>query len=369
VIDRTEIQMDDPDSMLVLAAQGGDKDALAVLIDRHWPLLLALCRRTLGDTIAAEDAAHEAVLQAMLSLDRLRRPERFGAWLAGIGLNICRRWRRERSRHALSWEVVHDGGFTLAMDDRQAQPETQAERRELADRVLRAIGDLPDGQRAAVNLFYASERTYAETAELLGIEIGTVKTRLHNARATLRQRLHTLWKEESMAAMETKPVEMRVRDVRKETDTQKGKYVVILEEADGPGKLLIWIGDAEGVTLAMLIEKEETPRPLTIAFAANLVRNLGGKLREVRISRLDQQVFYAVVTLEGPKGTTSVDARPSDALALALSLGAPIWVEREVLETVGHTPESAPATTEEVQRRYERGASEIVAEAKEQWQS
>ena len=361
--------MDDPDSMLVLAAQGGDKDALAVLIGRHWPLLLALCRRTLGDTIAAEDAAHEAVLQALLSLDQLRRPERFGAWLAGIGLNICRRWLRERSRYGLSWEVVHDGGYTPEMDDPQAQPEAQAERRDLAERVRQAVGALPAGQRSAVNLFYASERTYAETAELLGIEIGAVKTRLHKARTTLRQRLHTLWKEERMAATETKPVEMRVRDVRKETDREKGRYMVVLEEADGPGKLLIWIGHPEGVALAMLIEKEETPRPLTIVFAANLVRNLGGKLQEVRISRLDQQVFYAVATLDGPQGTTSVDARPSDALALALSLGAPIWVEREVLTAAGLAPpEPIPATAEEVQRRYERGASEIVAEAKEQWQ-
>src|SRR5260370_28863686 len=100
MVDRTEMQTGTSDSMLVRAAQGGDKEALGVLIDRHRPLLLGLCRRALGDTVTAEDAAHEAVLQAMLSLDRLRRPERFGAWLAGIGLNICRRWRRSKDRMA-----------------------------------------------------------------------------------------------------------------------------------------------------------------------------------------------------------------------------------------------------------------------------
>lgn len=79
------------DEELVAAARGGDREAFALLIVRHRPLVIALCRRALGDRDQAEDVAQEAILQALLDLDRLRRPDRFGAWLAGIGLNIARR--------------------------------------------------------------------------------------------------------------------------------------------------------------------------------------------------------------------------------------------------------------------------------------
>ncbi len=66
------------DTALVLAARGGDQDAFGALLARHRPLLLALCRRALGDPLLAEDAAQEAALQALLGLDWLRRADRFG---------------------------------------------------------------------------------------------------------------------------------------------------------------------------------------------------------------------------------------------------------------------------------------------------
>lgn len=88
------------DASLVIAARGGDRQAFSTLLQRHRPLLVAVCRRALGDAGWAEDAAQEAALQALLGLEALRRADRFGAWLAGMGLNVCRRWLRDRSRSA-----------------------------------------------------------------------------------------------------------------------------------------------------------------------------------------------------------------------------------------------------------------------------
>jgi RNA polymerase sigma factor (sigma-70 family) len=203
------------DGALALAAKAGDAAAFAALVDRHWGLLRALCRRMLWDPQLAEDAAQEAVVHAMLSLESLRRPERFGAWLGGIGLNVCRRGLQRRGHNSLSWEALRGGVAVREPVDWGAGPEALAEAADLAAAVRRAVADLPRGQRAAILLFYLQGLTYAETAAQLGLRVGTVKAQLHQARRALRRELRTVW-EEKGGAMDGAghAVHVRVADVR-----------------------------------------------------------------------------------------------------------------------------------------------------------
>lgn len=97
------------DTTLVDAARDGDGEAFSVLVERSRPMLLSLCTRMLHDPGLAEDAAQEAVLRALLSLDRLREPSRFGPWLVSIGLNVCRQWLRYRARDAWSLDALLGG--------------------------------------------------------------------------------------------------------------------------------------------------------------------------------------------------------------------------------------------------------------------
>jgi RNA polymerase sigma factor (sigma-70 family) len=299
--------MPESDTVLVRRARDGDRDAFAALVRRHRPLLLRSCARMVGADGAA-DAAQDAVLTAMLSLDRLREPSSFGPWLVGIGLNACRALLRPGTvPPAAALREPAEGGLS---------PHEIAASRELAARVREAIAALPKGQREAVTLYYLAGLSQAEAAEHLGIPPGAVKARLHKARASLRARLQPLTKEPTM-------VQMQVTDVRRAGD----KHILLLT-GDGGRELKIWVGAPEASSIAALLEDVELPRPTSHHLTAALLQSAGTGVREVRVSRLVEHTFYGEVVLGDG---TAVDARPSDAIALALVAGAPLRVDEQVL--------------------------------------
>jgi RNA polymerase sigma-70 factor (ECF subfamily) len=352
------VQHADPD--LVALALQGDKAAFAELVGRHRPSLVTLCRRMLGDQALAEDAAQEAVLAAWLGLDRLRRPDRFGAWLVGIGLNVCRNMLRTRR-----WDQPLDS----RIPDNGGDPHEAAEAMELAEAVQRAIVALPPGQRAAATLFFLEDMSYRDVADALDIGIGAVKTRLYKGRVRLRDQLSDQWKEKPM------PVPVRVSDVHRLGDE---RFVVVLQEQPGDRRLPIWIGQAEACALAFSLESADLPRPGPYHLVARLLELAGWRLRQARIDRLEGGTFYAALEISGPGGDVTLDARPSDALNLALQVGAQITVEPTVLDAVeqgdprwgadrviADSQATAPGIVQEVRERMEavlRSLQEKAAE-------
>lgn len=331
------------DRSLVLTALQGNHASLDVLFARHRPQLLAVCRHALGDPGLAEDAVQDACVQAFLGLDRLRDPARFGSWLIGIGLNCCHRQRRTRWREVGSWDAMLGGQMLVEPVDDTPGPEAAAEAGELRAWLDQAIATLPPGQQAAVRLYYLAGLTQAETVEVLGIAPGAVKTRLHHGRRHLRRALapyahEWLNPQESEASMDL--VAMQVTDVRRTRveEPDEVRHFVVLQEVSGARWLPIWIGAVEALAMAMLVEHVPSTRPLTYAFAAELVRASGATLREVRIDRLEGKVFYATAVVAGPHGEQTIDARPSDALNLALTLDVPIGVAESILAETGSVP-------------------------------
>jgi len=129
-------------------------------------------------------------------------------------------------------------------------------------------------------------------------------------------------------------VSVRVADVFfVNPNTPNARHVVMLQDRADPARFLpIWVGQSEGAALAVLVGETEMPRPLSIVTMGRLLSAAGGKVREVRINRLVDQSYYAEIVVVGHAGEQGLDARPSDAIGVALHMRAPVVVAANVME-------------------------------------
>jgi bifunctional DNase/RNase len=126
-------------------------------------------------------------------------------------------------------------------------------------------------------------------------------------------------------------VEMKIRGLM--MDPVTNMPIVILKDVNGNTILPIWVGIYEANAIALEIEKVATPRPMTHDLIKTLLLGLDTSMRKIVVSELRDDTFYAVIWLEKNGETITVDSRPSDALALALRLDCPIFVDDSVLKS------------------------------------
>ena len=126
-------------------------------------------------------------------------------------------------------------------------------------------------------------------------------------------------------------VEMKIRGLM--MDPVTNMPIVVLKGLLSNAVLPIWVGIYEANAIALEIEKVGTPRPMTHDLIRNLLVGLDTDVRKVVVNELRDDTFYAVIWLDCEGQTISVDARPSDALALALRVDCPIFVEEAVLKS------------------------------------
>ncbi|OGU57794.1 MAG: hypothetical protein A2V66_01405 [Ignavibacteria bacterium RBG_13_36_8] len=124
-----------------------------------------------------------------------------------------------------------------------------------------------------------------------------------------------------------------------------GAYALLLKESFGLRRLPIIIGAFEAQSIALEIEGIKPPRPLTHDLLKNLTDNLGGTIKEVIIDSLKENTFYAKIVVEVSSLISEIDSRPSDAIALAVRSGAPLYVSEEVMRAASFVP-SGDETTE-----------------------
>ena len=133
-------------------------------------------------------------------------------------------------------------------------------------------------------------------------------------------------------------IEMKlIRIVMNET---RGEQVVVLKEKEGQRTIPIVIGIPEASAIKIKIADIKPPRPLTHDLLKNTIERLGARLEKVVIDKIAGNTFYAKLILKTDHKLTTVDARPSDSIALALRAKAPIFVSREVLDQAGMGPDN-----------------------------
>lgn len=123
------------------------------------------------------------------------------------------------------------------------------------------------------------------------------------------------------------------------TPTGPSSYALILKEVGGDRRLPIIIGSFEAQAIALEMEGIKPPRPLTHDLIKNILDGLGVTILEVVVTDLRDGTFYAKIYLELNRTTYEIDSRPSDAIAIALRCGVPIYVNEEVMEEASFAPE------------------------------
>jgi RNA polymerase sigma factor (sigma-70 family) len=335
------------DANLVARVIAGDRSAFGVLIDRHRAGAVAFARR-LVSRADAEDVVQDALISAFLAMGNLRAPERFKSWLLGIVINLC------RTRLRLRREGYFDdryGGRAMAgfrLEDAAPSAELIQETRELHRMITDAVGTLPSEMQEMVRLHYVEGLKLGEIAVLLEAPLGTVKARIHRARERLRIALaseiglvsnrerkggHLMIEVTVDDVVARSPKNEEVKWLADGKDYKLGfTRVILLKERAGNRVLPIWVGAGEGDIIAMLLANISALRPTPWDLTARLLEVGEMKIEKVAVIALRGITYIATMWINANGKTSEVDARPSDAVTLALRADAPIFVTPEAFE-------------------------------------
>ena len=263
----------------------------------------------------------ESFLQAFLALDRLRDPDRFAGWLAGIVFNVCRSLHRRAPVTLLAdWpEPLHPtsaGGLPSAEDlDR-------------ADALRAAVASLPAGQRRAVTLHYYADVPAGQVAEAPG----AARASLHKARLRLRAYLTEHRPDLVPASGRTHMTTVHVARIERRippgpVPDRFPTHVMVLADDAGRRDLPIWLLGRDSHRFA-----DDRHGPSPDELTGRLLRAAGTRVTAVDVDELGPEVTVARIELATPAGPEHVTARLLDGLAMAITSGAPIRVADAVMD-------------------------------------
>ncbi len=173
------------DEELVARIRQGHDDAYRALVERHQNYIFTLIYRQVEHRETAEDLMQEVFIKLYRSLFHFRGDAKFTTWLYRLTLNLVADYRRARKRRPLEslLDVVREW-----FSDEREQPEQMSLHREERDAVQRIVAELPEKYRLIVGLYHFQQLSYREIAQITGLPVKTVETRLYRGKAMLKQK-------------------------------------------------------------------------------------------------------------------------------------------------------------------------------------
>jgi uncharacterized protein len=151
-------------------------------------------------------------------------------------------------------------------------------------------------------------------------------------------------------------IEMKIRGLM--VDPSTNMPIVLLKDPQSEALLPIWVGLYEAQAIALEVEKTQTPRPLTHDLLRSAIDSLNAQVKRIVVTELKDDTFYAVIWMEQDGEIVSLDARPSDALALALRADCPIFVDEEVLRAAKVLPNPAEQVSSQDVKKWLEGLND-----------
>jgi RNA polymerase sigma-70 factor (ECF subfamily) len=180
------------DEALVALAQGGNEAALEALLGRHQDRVYQLAYRMLGHREDALDVAQDVFVSVFRGLERFESKAMFTTWLHRVTVNRCRDELRRRGSRKHARPLSLDAVDAIDPPSADPAPDARAASAEAHEAVARAVEELPDDAREVLVLRDVQDLAYEEIAEVLGVPVGTVRSRLHRARHLVRERIRPI---------------------------------------------------------------------------------------------------------------------------------------------------------------------------------
>jgi RNA polymerase sigma-70 factor (ECF subfamily) len=178
----------DGERRLVEAARRGDHRAFEALVVKYQDRIYRVVQRMVGGSDVVDDIAQEVFIRAYRSIGDFKGESSLYTWLYKIALNLCRNYYRTRGRRPVHEEIGEDGSATV-LEAEGGSPEDEVFRREFWEQLRRGLDGLAEEQREAVVLCDLEGMSYEEMADVMGIPIGTVRSRIFRGRRALQERL------------------------------------------------------------------------------------------------------------------------------------------------------------------------------------
>ena len=179
--------MNDQESVWLERACRGDQQAFARLVEAYQGPVYNLAYRMLGSAAEAEDAAQETFVRIYTKLHTYQADRKLSSWILSIASHYCIDRLRRRGRS--SWLSIDEDSLAAVLPSAESGPEEHIVRNEVRDEVQRLVSQLPPAYRVPLILRYWQDMSYQEIAEVMGLSVQAVKSRLHRARLQMTERV------------------------------------------------------------------------------------------------------------------------------------------------------------------------------------